>query len=428
MLDSTARHDAQPPLPPAAPLPPPYTCLHRHPILPTPSHDETARMNFLINLFSHAGSRIAPGMAAVYQNRVAPKFQSENGRACATGREVRDAMSKDGTYQTWAALRRDSQEARQQYGRSMVFRQFEQINAAARALLAGSDNLKLDPELPIPRYVTEVDNHCMPGGYTTARDGYDISAAANYEAGHYVVAGGGTGGKSDVIGRSLAAYLRSKYPDLNPRKIVDVGAGGGFNTLPIASTFPDAEVIAVDVAAPMLRYGAARARAMGVANITFLQADGQSLPFDTNSVDLVVTAMLWHETALTPMRTILREIHRVLRPGGVVINFEQPNFDPETPPFERFMRDWDSWYNAEPFWAKLHTLSYRDETIAAGFAPAAVFEDKAAKVDEEGAYPPWVRTVNRHDAEHGLMAKRAGQDLDSRPVAGGLYVFGAVKS
>jgi ubiquinone/menaquinone biosynthesis C-methylase UbiE len=408
MLDSTARHDAQPPLPPAAPLPPPYTCLHRHPILPTPNHDETARMNFLINLISHAGSRIAPGMAAVYQNRVAPKFQSENGRACATGREVRDAMSKDGTYQTWAALRRDSQEARQQYGRSMVFRQIEQ--------------------LPIPRYVTEVDNHCMPGGYTTARDGYDISAAANYEAGHYVVAGGGTGGKSDVIGRSLAAYLRSKYPDLNPRKVVDVGAGGGFNTLPIASAFPDAEVIAVDVAAPMLRYGAARARAMGVANVTFLQADGQSLPFETNSVDLVVTAMLWHETALTPMRTILREIHRVLRPGGVVINFEQPNFDPETPPFERFMRDWDSWYNAEPFWAKLHTLSYRDETIAAGFAPAAVFEDKVAKVDEEGVFPTWVRTVNRHDAEHGLMAKRAGHDQASRPVAGGLYVFGAVKS
>lgn len=415
---------------PAASLPPPYTCLNRHAAMPDASHDETAHMNFLLNLISHLGSKIAPRMKEVFERRVAPAYAASHGHAPATSQEVRDAMSADPIYQSWSALRRNTQEMRQQVGRRMVFRQLDKVNETAQALNAGSPRLKLDPAVAIPKYVSQVDNHCAPGGYIGEISGEDVSTGACYEVGHFVTAGGGTGAKSDMLGRSMAAFVKAEYPNLNPKRILDVGAGGGFNTLPIAQAFPDAEVIALDVAAPMLRYGHARAQLMDVDNVTFMQADGENLPFEAGHFDLVVTAMVWHETALKAFRRMLSEIHRVLRMGGLALNFEQPNFDPTTPPFERFMRDWDSWYNAEPFWAKLHTLSYPGEMVRAGFAKDKVFERWAAKVAEPNMYPAWVSTVGRHDAEHKMIDTRkteAGAAKPEQKQAGRLYFFGAVK-
>lgn len=428
MRDSTTT-PVQPQIPTAAgALPPPYTALARHPVLPVPTHDETAHMNFLLGLMSHLGSKVAPRMKTVYERRVRPAYVAAKGMEPASSREVRDAMLADPAYQCWAALRRNTQEMRQQIGRGMVFRQIDALNETARGFNEGATTLKLDPAMEIPNYVSQVDNHCAPGGYIGEIGGDDVSTGANYEAGHFVIAGGGTGVRSDALGRSMAAFLKDEFPDFKPRRILDVGAGGGFNTIPLALAFPEAEVIALDVAAPMLRYGHARAKAMGVNNLVFMQANGESLPFDPGSVDLAVTAMLWHETSLTSFRRMLHQIYVVLREGGIALNFEQPNFDADTPVFERFLRDWDSWYNAEPFWAKLHTLSYRQETITAGFAPDKVFERWAPKVNEPGALPTWAQTVGRHEAEHKLIDQRkVGGQTPAAQQTGRLYFFGGVK-
>ncbi len=410
------------PTPVEVALPPPYSALHRHPMLPVATHDETARMNFLINLVSHVGKDIAPAMPAVYAKRVEPAFKKSRGRDFANTSEVREAMRAEPAYQSWAALRRGAQEMRHQAGRAMVFRQLEEIDAAARRFNDGAPTLKLNPQVQVPKYVS-VDNHLSPGGYEREVLAGDIAAGACYEAGHFVTAGGGTGGKSDWPGRTIAHFVKRQFPDFKPKRILDLGAGGGFNALPIAELYPDAEVIAVDVAAPMLRYGHARAKAFGVNNITFLQADGETLDLALGSLDWVQTTMVWHETALGPFRNMLKKIRTLLRPGGLSLNFEQPNFDPDTPMVEKFLRDWDAWYNNEPFWAKLHTLNFRDEMIAAGFTPAQVFEEWAPQVRSAGAYPAWVQTVNRHDAEHAMANAR--KSTKAVRAKSGMYLFGA---
>ncbi len=420
MLDSTAKAGERP----VTALPPPYTALHRHPLLPEPTHDDTARMNFLINLVSHVGAKLAPGMPAVYRKRVQPAFAKAQGRDFATTSEVREAMRGDPVYQSWAALRRLAQEMRHQAGRQMVFRQIDELNARAARLNDGAPTLKLDPTVQVPKYIA-VDNHLSPGGYETETTANDIAAGACYECGHFVTAGGGTGGKSDWPGLTIATFVKTAFPQFQPKRIVDIGAGGGFNVLPIAQMYPDAEVIAVDVAAPMLRYGHARAQALGIKNVTFLQADGETLDLPSGSVDWIQTTMVWHETAVTPFRAMLRQIKSLLRPGGLSLNFEQPNFDPDTPMFEKFIRDWDAWYNNEPFWAKLHTMNFRDEMIRAGFDPARVIEEWAPQVREQGSYPSWVQTVNRHDAEHDLAdARKAPRKVEGKK---GMYLFGAWK-
>ncbi len=406
------------------PLPPPYDRLNRHSLMPVVGHDDSARMNFLANLNAHIGAVLFPGVSAAYEARVKPVFEKDHGREPATSVEVRDAMKPEFAFQFWSAVRRNTQECRQQVGRELAFRQIEELVERAKDLNAGSNRLRLDPAVEIPRYLAEVDNHVMPGSYYSEVIADDISAPANYESGHYTTVAGGTGPKSDLVGRTMAKWLKDTHPDFNPKRIVDMGGGAGFNTLPIAEAFPDAEVWVVDVAAPMLRYGHARAKEMGVENIIFQQADAETVDIEDGSTDLVLSAMFFHETSTKAMKGLLKKSHDLLAPGGMMLHIEQPNFDPDTPPFEQFVRDWDSWYNAEPFWAKLHTMDVIEEMIEAGFDDQETFEVSAPANRQNDVYPPWAGSVGRHSHEAQM---RALAEKPNPKKAGGIYMFGAFK-
>lgn len=406
------------------PLPPPYDRLHRNALLPDYSHDDAARMNFYANMNTHVGAVLFPGVAKAYDVRAKDAFAKEKGREPKSSVEAREALKKDSAFQIWSALRRNTQEARQQVGRSMVFKQLDELVARARDLNAGSNRLRLDPNVQIPRYLSEVDNHLMPGSYYSEVVPDDISGPANYESGHYTTVGGGTGPKSDLIGRTMVAWIKENHPDFAPKRIVDMGGAAGINTLPFAEAYPDAEVWVVDVAAPMLRYGHARAKEMGIENVIFQQADAIDVAIEDGSVDLVLSAMFFHETSTKAMAALLEKAHKLLVPGGLMLHMEQPNFDPDTTPFEKFVRDWDSWYNAEPFWAKLHTMDVIEEMVAAGFERDSTFEVSQPMDRDCDSYPAWAGSFSRH--AHEAKMREAAEKPNPKK-AGGMYMFGAFK-
>ena len=82
------------------------------------------------------------------------------------------------------------------------------------------------------------------------------------------------GSNLDDIGRSVAGYVKARYPDFKPQRILDMGCTIGHNTVPWAKEYPEAEVHAIDVAAPCLRYGFARAKANDV-RINFHQQNAE---------------------------------------------------------------------------------------------------------------------------------------------------------
>lgn len=408
----------------SVPLPPPYDRLYRHSLLPDYTHDDAARMNFLANMNTQVGAVLFPGVAAAYEARAKDAFEKTKGHAPQSSVEVRQAMKRDPAYQIWSALRRNTQEARQQVGRSMVFKQLDKLVERAKAMNAGSNRLRLDPSVEIPRYLSEVDNHLMPGSYYSEVVEDDISGPSNYESGHYTTVAGGTGPKSDLVGRTMVAWLKDNHPDFAPKRIVDMGGAAGINTLPFAEAYPDAEVWVVDVAAPMLRYGHARAKEMGIENVIFQQADAIDVEIDDGSVDLVISAMFFHETSTKAMNALLKKAHALLMPGGLMLHMEQPNFDPDTTPFEKFVRDWDAWYNAEPFWAKLHTMDVIEEMVAAGFDANDTFEVSQPMDRSCDSYPSWVGSFSRHAHEAKM---REGAEKPNPKKAGGMYMFGASK-
>jgi SAM-dependent methyltransferase len=365
--------------------PPDYRAVGRHAVLPTPNHDEIARLNFLTHVNRHLAQRLLPGVRTAFESRVAPRQRAETGRDFVDRHEVRRALLKDPAFQIWSALRRNTMESRQQAGRSMVLRQSEVLSSSVDALVAGDDRLALDASLPMPRYVAAIDHHCMPGSYYTERYPRDVGAAANYDAGLFVTTGGALGRYTDGAGWGLVQWIKDHHPDFKPQRILDIGCGLGHNVLPIALAFPEADVVGVDVAAPMLRYGLARAKSMGIHNIRFVQANAESMPqFEAGQFDWIQSTMFLHETSYPALRAIFRENHRLLAPGGLVLHAEQPQYTPEMPLYEQALRDWDAFYNNEPFWTRLHEVSLEDYLVQAGFDSGHLVHGQvAAVVDPE---------------------------------------------
>lgn len=366
-----------------AKLPPVYTKIVRHDVFPEPSHDEVARFNFLSNLNQHLAT-VSTGNRRVYNHRVRPEFRKQHGRDFKDRHEVRHAMKNDPYYQTWSALRRNTMEMRQQAGRSLVLRQINDLNRKADELNKEKATLILDPDAKIPRYASAVDIHCQPGGYHTELTDGDISLGANYDCGIFVTTTGGVGPLIDGGGRAVAQYVKNQFPDFAPKRILDIGCTVGHNILPIAQTYPDAEVIAVDTAAPMLRYGHARSQSLGITNVTFAQANAEKLDYPDESFDWIQTTMFLHETSSKAIRHITSEIYRMLKPRGLSLHVEQPQYTPDMDLFEQAIRDWDAWYNNEPFWSKMHEMDSRELMTAAGFSEDDYLEFKAAAETDQG--------------------------------------------
>jgi ubiquinone/menaquinone biosynthesis C-methylase UbiE len=368
--------------------PPDYRVVGRHGVFPETSHDEIARLNFLAHMNRHLSTRVAPHVKTAWDKRAEPRLKAESGAGAQTRHDVRKALLKDPMFQTWSALRRMTMEQRQQAGRWTTIRQAEQLAAQARTLTEGDPRLELDPKLPIPRYVSAVDHHCMPGSYHKELFPGDVSGAANYDHAIFATTGGMLGRFSDGGGHAVAQWVRKNLPDFKPRRILDIGATLGQNVIPIAQAFPDAEVIALDVGGPMLRYGLARAKSMGVENVRFVQADGSDLSrYPDGHFDWVQTTMFLHELSYASMRAIFRESFRVLKPGGIVLHVEQPQYAPEMPLFEQAMRDWDAFYNNEPFWSTLHEIDLDAYMVEAGFSKDRLIHDGVTAVVDRDVFP-----------------------------------------
>lgn len=343
-----------------------------HKMLPTPTHDERARQDFVGSFRGHLSGQVMPGAYRVYAAQVEPEFKAKMGRSPADQQELRALMTSHPYYQFWSAMQRRSQELLWESVIEPTERELPQLIKRAKALSRKSlgkgrkGSLRLDPTLDIPRYHRAADIHLQPGGYHSDFGPDDISAGAIYDKGINLYMGGGLGEENDVTGNSLLAYVQEKLPSLQPKRILDMGCAIGNSTLVWSRAFPKAEVHAIDVGAPVLRYAHARAQELGVA-VHFSQQNAEATDFATGSFDLVISHIMLHETSKSALVKIMKECRRLLRPGGLMLHLEIPRGKTL---FEKFMHNWESFNNNETFCRYMTDIDLAAEAVKGGFDPA----------------------------------------------------------
>jgi len=117
--------------------------------------------------------------------------------------------------------------------------------------------------------------------------------------------------------RTVAQSAGFLLPHLSPgMSLLDVGCGPGSITAGLATAVAPGQVVGIDFQESQVAAARKRAASLGIANARFHAADAYALPFDDESFDVVFAhAVLVHLG--DPLRA-LKEMRRVLRPGGLV--------------------------------------------------------------------------------------------------------------
>lgn len=115
--------------------------------------------------------------------------------------------------------------------------------------------------------------------------------------------------------RAASVYADFLLPHVSAESVVvDVGCGDGELTVDLATSV--GEIVGVDTDAEVLDQAQARAEQVGARNATFVIGDTCALGLTDGAADAVLAHSVLE--ALEQPLDALREMRRVLRPGGVV--------------------------------------------------------------------------------------------------------------
>jgi ubiquinone/menaquinone biosynthesis C-methylase UbiE len=235
--------------------------------------------------------------------------------------------------------------------------------------------LQLQKDFQQPEYYTSIDIHQHPGGVWS-----DEIAGFVYERGAQSTA--------PMLKNALNLWQRFKAQILmrargSVSNVVDLGCGFGGSTQPWYLEHPDTAVVGVELSEPCLRVAALRAAQAGVdpSKVRFLQADAIATGLPAGASDVVTSTMVVHEMPPSHIRAMLREAHRMLKPGGLSIHLD---FLMHGDPFREYIHYGHSRRNNEPFMVPLNEMD-----LGAAHKEAGLVDFEVLSFEEfDGALSP----------------------------------------
>ncbi len=113
------------------------------------------------------------------------------------------------------------------------------------------------------------------------------------------------------------------------QRVLDVACGTGRGTVGLVQTVgADGRVDALDLSESMLEQARVKIEKLGWGNrVHFKQGNARELPYPDNTFDLVYNGYMFDLIPLDGFMPILKEMARVLKPGGklVLVNMSKPD-------------------------------------------------------------------------------------------------------
>jgi ubiquinone/menaquinone biosynthesis C-methylase UbiE len=120
---------------------------------------------------------------------------------------------------------------------------------------------------------------------------------------------------AEDAGRAVTRVLLEQADVQAGDTVLDVGSGYGEPGLSAATAVgPDGHITCLDISGDMLAFAETRARAAALSNVSFVEADIETLELAPASLDVVLSRATIMYTS-NPLET-LRRLHTALRPGG----------------------------------------------------------------------------------------------------------------
>jgi len=233
------------------------------------------------------------------------------------------------------------------------------LSEMAAADKSGPGSLELNPDMYIPPY-TAWEIHNQPGGYVG-----DPFAGHMYHHGTnnlWIHNNEQDGMHSDIAGSAPVP------DDGKVRRVLDLGCSVGQTAMGLKERFPDAEVWGIDIGAPMVRYAHMRAADLGI-EVNFAQRLAEDTKFPDNHFDIVTAFILFHEVTIDAANEIIREAHRVLRPGGKFLALDGSFLvrQPRKTAYNRWRTWWTDQWNTEVWYIPYSEYNFDGAFKRAGF-------------------------------------------------------------
>ncbi len=131
-----------------------------------------------------------------------------------------------------------------------------------------------------------------------------------------------------------------KFINVKPgESVLDMGCGAGLDLYIYSrAAGPGGTVYGLDISGNMIRKADANMKVVGAANVRLLHAPSDRIPLPDNSVDLVAANGIYN---LSPNKdAVMREVYRVLKPGGRTTFAEIMLTAPFPPGEQKSIDDW----------------------------------------------------------------------------------------
>jgi malonyl-CoA O-methyltransferase len=240
----------------------------------------------------------------------------------------------------------------------------------------------------------EIDKRRVRRAFSRAAQNYDTEAVMQRE----------------VCTRMLE---RLDYIKPQPRRILDAGSGTGWGARQLAQRYPDAQMVALDIALGMLQTARGQSgwwqKLFGGSKQIAVCADVEALPLAANSMEMV-----WSNLALqwcNDLPATFVELHRVLKAEGFVMF---STFGPDTLKELRSAFQGVDEHNHLNRFADMHDVG--DMLMAAGFSePVMDMEYLTLTYDDVRGILHDLKSIGAHNAtagrQPGLMGKKTWAKL-----------------